>query len=499
MYQEQDYVSRIREANARANKAAQRLYWDPEQKRIRPMSYCDPDRPGLEIEKPDLGHATRVGKDNTVITIFADTLKECPMDGGLDLQFYRRDNGQAFTQIRSEEKAGYSVPGILHVTKGEGVVDIPRTCAEEVRVCVVARQQQKSADPNTKGSCTVSEWETTGFVKEEKRWQEVSVKVIPLREHLFSRSAGLFDTDVISDTYVLGAGMGSVGSFLMELLTMSGIMRFILFDHDRVEAGNICRQNALISDIGRYKTKVAAERIHSKNPYAHVETHEFEITGQQKEFLRERIRRSDIVIGSVDKREPRIILNRLCVEEGKPLILMGAFHRAFGVQVLFMRRPGIDPCYVCYLMSLPPEAKNRHSSSLDQEELIAYADHPVPNPEPGLAVDIAPMIVMTARLCINHLLRNKPTTLQSLDEDLIAPWYMYLNRREGPYEGLKPLGFNVGDEMHILSWFGIELRRNPACPVCGNYVGEMSRAHGISISPKDVKKHERKRAEQQNV
>jgi len=499
MGQEQDYVSRIREAKARANKAAQRLCWIPEEKRIRPVSYCDPDRPGLEIEKPDLGHAARVGQDNTVVTIFADTLKECGMEGSFDLPFHCWDNGQAYTQVKSGEKARYSVPGILYIAKGEGIVDISKICAEEVHVCVVARRQQKSTDPNANGSHATGEWETTGFVREDGRWQEASVKVIPLQEHLFSRSEGIFDTDILSDACVLGAGMGSVGSFLMELLAMSGIMRFVLFDHDRVEAGNICRQNVRMSDIGRYKTKVTAEKIRSKNPYAQVEAHDLEITGQKKEFLREHVRKSDIVIGSLDKREPRIILNRLCVEEGKPLILMGAFHRAFGVQVLFMRRPGIDPCYACYLMSLPPEAKNRHSPDLDQEELIAYADRPVPTPEPGLAVDIAPMIVMTARLCINHLLRNKPTTLRSLDEDLIAPWYMYLNRREGPYEGLKPLGFNVGDGMHILSWFGIELKRNPACPVCGDYVGEMSRAHGISISPEDVKKHVQRKAEKQNV
>ena len=494
MYQEQDYVRQIKKVNARANKAAQRLYWVPEQKRIRPMSDCDPDRPGLEVTKPDLGHSVTDGQVNTVITIFEDTLKECRREGCLDMQLHRWDNGDAYTQVKSEGNARYTVPGILHISKSKGVVDIPRICTEKVRVCVVARWQQDSSDQDANCSHTKGKWETTGFVREEGRWQEASVEVIPLREDLFSRVKGLFDTDIISDACVFVAGLGSVGSFVTELLTMSGIMKYILCDYDRVEAANICHQNVKISDIGRYKTKVAAEKIRSKNPYAQAETHELKITWQKKEFLREHIRRSDIVIGSVDKREPRVILSRLCVEEGKPLILMGAFHRAFGVQILFMRRPRIDPCYVCYLMSRPPEAKNHWSSNLDQDGLIDYADRPVPSPEPGLAVDIAAMNIMTAKLCINELLKGKPTTMRSLDEDLIAPWYMYLNRREGPYEGLKPLGFNVGDGMHILSWFGIELERNPACPVCGDYVREMSRAHGISMSSKEGKKHEQKTA-----
>jgi len=87
---------------------------------------------------------------------------------------------------------------------------------------------------------------------------------------------------------------------------------------------------------------------------------------------------------------------------------------------------------------------------------------------------------MCLKLCINELLKGKPTTMRSLDEDLIAPWYIYLNRREGPYEELKPLGFNVGDGMHILAWYGIDLKPNPGCPVCGgNHINEMSRNYGV--------------------
>jgi len=58
MYKEQDYVRQIREANARANKAGQRLFWDPDQKRIRSMSHRDPDQSMMEIARPDLRHST---------------------------------------------------------------------------------------------------------------------------------------------------------------------------------------------------------------------------------------------------------------------------------------------------------------------------------------------------------------------------------------------------------------------------------------------------------
>ena len=88
---------------------------------------------------------------------------------------------------------------------------------------------------------------------------------------------------------------------------------------------------------------------------------------------------------------------------------------------------------------------------------------------------------MTAKLLITELLKNKPTTMRSLEVDLIAPWWMYLNRREAgtEFEQLEPLGFNVGDGPHILSWWGIDLDRNPGCPSCGDYVGQETKKYGI--------------------
>jgi len=41
---------------------------------------------------------------------------------------------------------------------------------------------------------------------------------------------------------------------------------------------------------------------------------------------------------------------------------------------------------------------------------------------------IAPMTVMSAKVCLTFLHRDKPTGLQSLNEDLVAPLYVYINR-----------------------------------------------------------------------
>lgn len=59
---EQDYVRQINEANSKANKAAQRLVWDPVQKRIRPMCHHDPDSSTLDITRQDMGHSGMQGR-----------------------------------------------------------------------------------------------------------------------------------------------------------------------------------------------------------------------------------------------------------------------------------------------------------------------------------------------------------------------------------------------------------------------------------------------------
>jgi hypothetical protein len=315
-----------------------------------------------------------------------------------------------------------------------------------------------------------------GYVLCGGQWQKRPVQVIPLREDLFGRTEGLLPTDILSDARVLVVGVGSVGSVVPEGLSTCGIMAFTLMDDDRVTPGNIGRGNFYVQDIGEYKTAVVAERVRGKNPFATVETYERRVSWTTQDFLRDLVHRNDIVIGAVDNREARVILNKVCVQAKKPVVFMGAFHRAYGVQILFVREPGVSPCYQCFLMSLPRSEK---AVGLGDAELPAYADHPVTRFDPGLGQDIAAMNIMVEKLSMQRLLEGRPTSLRSLDDDLVAPLWIYLNRREGPYEKLSPLGFNVGNGMSILAWYGIDLKRNPACPVCGDYEGEMSERLGL--------------------
>jgi hypothetical protein len=120
-------------------------------------------------------------------------------------------------------------------------------------------------------------------------------------------------------------------------------------------------------------------------------------------------------------------------------------------------------------MNLPDRARDQEISNPEQATGIAYSDRPVAI-EPGLSTDIAPVSIMTVKLIIQEFVKGTETTLRSLDEDLVAPWYLWLNRREPgtQYQKLGPLEFNV-DGIRVLRWYGIDMKPDPACPVCGNF------------------------------
>lgn len=70
---------------------------------------------------------------------------------------------------------------------------------------------------------------------------------------------------------VLIAGLGGVGSYVVEALARAGVGNFILIDKDRVVESNINRQLvASYETLGQLKTEVAAARILSVNPTAKV-------------------------------------------------------------------------------------------------------------------------------------------------------------------------------------------------------------------------------------
>lgn len=324
-----------------------------------------------------------------------------------------------------------------------------------------------------------AEYRVTGTVTDEQGEEHPSlIQVVPVRDELFSRARSLLETAVLAGKTVFFKGVGSVGSTVIRLLAQSGIQRFIFMDHDRVEVANVVRHEAGISDIGRFKTNVMSDIVLNKNPYAEITTYEEKAGEENLDLVRDIVRKVDICIDTGDEREGKLLLNRVCLEEETPLIISGAFRRAHGGQILRVK-PGETACYQCFVQML---AKNSSAYPDPETETIAYSDRPVPI-EPGLSIDIEPIAQMTAKLALQELLKDQQTTLRSLDEDLEANWYLWLNRREQgtQYESWEPLGFGI-DGMRIMRWYGVNFESAPSCPVCGDFAQHLAKQVNIDLS-----------------
>lgn len=416
-----------------------------------------------------------------MINVYAQTLQDRirrPSDQRVP--FHRWDDGDVHT-LCPEGSTLNAVSGSIIVLGDGDMYNVRLVGNPDDQVRILIAPASSSGGAGVELEVAGRSWRVIGYVRHGDWWQEQRVSAIPLREELYSRTRGLLETDAIADVCILVGGIGSVGSKISPELASLGLAQ-ILVDHDRVEVANVVRHIASLSDVGRLKTKVMADVIHGKNPYANVETHEFEICWETEERLRNLVRCMDLGICALDNHEGRLIWNKVCVEEGKPYIMAGAFHRAYGGQILFVR-PRQTLCYQCFVMGSPRIAHDREIASPKAAARYAYSDRPV-EPAPGLSNDIAPINQMVVKLAIQYLLKGRSAALRSVDEDLVAPWWIWLNRREEgtDYEDLRPLG-SEDDGPRILCWYPIARGREPNCPCCGD-AAELP--HGAEDTHQDI-------------
>lgn len=306
-----------------------------------------------------------------------------------------------------------------------------------------------------------------GFIRRKDGWQEIPVNIIPVEKELYSRHGGLIETNVILEKKIVIIALGSVGSVVAVELAKAGAGYFVLIEPDRLEVANISRHAAGLSDVGRYKVNAVADLILNINPHARIKKIIKKVDWDNIGELRKVIKKADMVFCSPDAREPRLIVNRICVEENKVCIFGGCSERAYKCQILCVNPLKNSFCYQCFIGMIRDITEDIAVPS-DDVNNPAYSDRPV-KIEPGLNNDIAPVNIMSVKLIIQYLLKDTPTTFRSLDEDLIASLYIWLNRREKStlYENLKPLGFDING-FKILRWYGIDVERDPHCWVCGH-------------------------------
>jgi molybdopterin/thiamine biosynthesis adenylyltransferase len=312
------------------------------------------------------------------------------------------------------------------------------------------------------------------FANEPTGLRKITVTVRPEKFDIFDRVKGVFESDILREKCVLTIGCGSGGSYILREMVRSGVGRFILIDHDRLEIGNVCRHELGLADVGRLKVNAMRDYLLERNPDATVEVHQFRLDGSTLSRLLQIVEsaKPGVIVCGTDNRESRLLVNRVSMLTGAVTLYGGVRRRAYAGDVLRVI-PHLTPCYQCFVQSLPAVATDQEISSTEGARQVAYSDRPVV-PEPGLSSDIAPTAIMMAKLALVELMEGTPSAVfDSLREDLVSPLYFWLNRREAstPYAEWPPL-FDRVDGPGILRWMGQWLERDPRCAVCG----EMSNA-----------------------
>ena len=143
-------------------------------------------------------------------------------------------------------------------------------------------------------------------------------------------------------------GAGALGNEVLKNLALFGIGNIVVVDFDRIEKSNLCRSVLFrIEDAEnkRSKAEVAARRIKEINPTINLNYIHGDIGSDVGLGL---FREMDVVIGCLDNRFARYLINRHCFRANIPWIDGGIENLEGNVRIF---KPGIN-CYECSLSDL---------------------------------------------------------------------------------------------------------------------------------------------------
>lgn len=154
----------------------------------------------------------------------------------------------------------------------------------------------------------------------------------------------------LKNASILVIGAGGLGCPALLYLAAAGVGKLGIIDFDKVEISNLHRQVLFnILDVGKSKSKVAAEKLILLNPSIQVEAYDEALTTDNVLRL---MADYDLVIDGSDNFPTRYLVNDACVLLGKPWVF-GAIFRYEGQVSVFNYEEG--PTYRC-LYPDPPGA-----------------------------------------------------------------------------------------------------------------------------------------------
>lgn len=236
--------------------------------------------------------------------------------------------------------------------------------------------------------------------------------------HILLPQIGIEGQERIVGGHALVIGAGGLGSPAALYLATAGTGTITIADADNVDLTNLQRQILHVTEsVGTPKAASARQTIARYNREVRVEAWEERLEGER---LAELVSAADVVLDCCDNFATRHAVNRACVRFRKPLV-SGAAIRFDGQVSVFDMRDANAPCYHC----LFPEGQ-------DLEELRC-----------AVMGVFAPITGIIGTIQAAEALKVLADTGETLKGRLLL------------LDGLS------------MEWRSINIKKDPACPVCG--------------------------------
>ena len=166
----------------------------------------------------------------------------------------------------------------------------------------------------------------------------------------FSRQIVLKDIGIIGQKKILSSkvlivGAGGLGSPVAEFLARAGIGSLGVVDDDKVSLSNLHRQSLYnTSDIGKFKVKIAKDRIKKINPNTKVTIYKVRLNNDNSKKI---IKDYDYVVDGSDNFTTKFLLNDYCLKFKKVLVT-GAISKFDGHIFTFNFKNKKVPCLRCF-------------------------------------------------------------------------------------------------------------------------------------------------------
>jgi sulfur-carrier protein adenylyltransferase/sulfurtransferase len=341
------------------------------------------------------------------------------------------DDPPLFLDVREQDEWDQGIiPGALHIPRGylesrvEGLLPdherpIVVYCASGSRSAFAAKTLEELGYENVLNLAGgFTDWKRNGFPTELPRGLDETQRQRYSR-HLLIPEVGEEGQLRLLDSRILLIGAGGLGSPAALYLAAAGVGTLGIVDDDAVDATNLQRQIVHSTErLGEPKAESAKRTIEALNPDVTVKTFEERLTSENVDrILGEGW---DVIVDGADNFPTRYLLNDASVWHGIPVV-HGSIYRFEGQVTVFQPHEG--PCYRCLFPEPPPP-----------ELAPSCAEGGVLGVLPGVVGSIQATEALKLALGIGDPLVGRLLLFDAL----------------------------------AASFSEVSLRRDPACPVCGD-------------------------------